>query len=105
MTIDITGHDTGREIEMHPGDVLSLQLPENPTSSYRWFLTEPLPDFLEELVDTFTTGEQDIGGAGHRDMQITARAPGEYKLDLRLRHEWEPPDLDAQVFTVRVKVV
>jgi inhibitor of cysteine peptidase len=74
------------------GDTLRVELPENPTTGFRW---ERVDDDvrLEVVGDEFLPGaEQAPGAAGTRVLRLEAREAGRVALALLLRQAWEPRD-------------
>jgi len=100
MKIDISAQDQGRRIEAHTGDVLCVQLAENPTTGFRWFVQAPLPVSLEQAQDVFTPGHGAPGAGGTRELQFLAKSPVEFRLTLSLRREWEEPGREMESLTI-----
>lgn len=76
--IELGAADDGRSVELRPGQVVVLRLPENPTTGYRW----EAPAGLALLADSFEPGGAAAGAAGLRVLRFEAGA-GSYRFDLR----------------------
>jgi inhibitor of cysteine peptidase len=72
------------------GDTVEVALNENPTTGYRWEIT----DFDSRIVSgegsSFSVSpEAMIGAAGTRRITFRARNPGVVRIELILRRSWE----------------
>jgi inhibitor of cysteine peptidase len=89
-TITLRKHDSGRRLMAPPNTQVVVQLPENPTTGYRWSV-----DQLDEAIlapgDSTYRADSDgaIGGGGVHTFSFTARQPGATQLRLKLWREWE----------------
>ncbi len=97
------GHNGGA-IAAKAGDILVVSLPENPTTGFRWTVTEPASRVLRLQSDNFLPAAPDrVGGGGLRTLRYVAVASGEAALVLHLARPWEAtaPRLE---FRVRINV-
>jgi inhibitor of cysteine peptidase len=102
--IVITEADRGREVVARVSDALVVQLPENPTTGFRWALASPDSNILELAQDEFQTAAQaGVGGGGLRVLRFAARSAGSIRLELKLARSWES-GTPKVVFSVDVKV-
>lgn len=61
------------------GQEFKLQLPENPSTGYRWELT--LPSGISLVADNFIgNGDKAIGAGGVREFTLRADKAGKYQL-------------------------
>jgi inhibitor of cysteine peptidase len=100
----VTEADLGREVVALVGDALVVQLPENPTTGFRWALASFSSNTLELARDEFqTAAEAGVGGGGLRMLRFVARRAGKVRIELKLARAWEsgPP---KAVFGVDVKI-
>jgi inhibitor of cysteine peptidase len=91
----------GREAEVVVGDVLKLELSENPTTGYRW----RMPDVgltLRILNDSCQAAAKGPGSAGVRRWTLAADKDGVVPLRLGLKRSWQSEP--AQTFTVTLAV-
>jgi inhibitor of cysteine peptidase len=99
MTLTLTDH--GRTLEVTAGSVLTVRLPENPGTGYRW--TVETAAGLEPAGDRFE-GASGVGSTGTRELQFRASRVGSF--DLRMKHgrEWEGEGSVDRRFAVKIKV-
>ena len=105
VDIVVTEADLGREVAARVGDAVVVQLPENPTTGFRWALASPQGDVLDLAHDGFQPSAQtSVGAGGLRVFRFRAKRAGSGRIELRLARAWEsgPP---KAAFSVDVKVV
>lgn len=103
--IALTAADNGRLIEVGPGDTLTITLPENPTTGFRWEMDRPDPLALEVEDDRYTSNPGSaVGGGGARILVLRALSPAQLDVGLRLRRAWDPPGSAVDLFRVSVRV-
>lgn len=98
VTIDQTRN--GSTAAVRVGEAFSVQLPENPTTGYRWHL-RPVADPAVHLSQDEFKGRQGAYGAGgirHWTFQIDRPTTATLELELRPPGEQTP----EQVFRVTV---
>lgn len=100
----LTEADDGRELEAASGDVISIRLPENPTTGFRWAASGPLGESIVLQSDQFSPGGSAPGAAGERLLRYRAVAPGRSEVELALRRGWEPPGSAQRRVRFLVKV-
>jgi inhibitor of cysteine peptidase len=103
--IVIVQSDRGTEFEAHPGDLIVIRLPENPTTGYRWEL-DAADDRVIALQDSdySAASSAGIGGGGTRTFGLEVHRPGTVHVQLRLRREWEPEQAAVDCFEVTIRV-
>jgi inhibitor of cysteine peptidase len=97
--------DTDRVIEVSPGDVIVISLPENVTTGYRWtvgLLDEKAVD-LEESRSTMRE-RGDVGRGNSRTFLFRAKAPGVTPVQFLLRRSWEPKEAAIDQFTMTIQI-
>jgi inhibitor of cysteine peptidase len=96
--------DDGSTVELVVGDELAVELPETPTSGFRWATLE-LPPALRLTDDRFEAPGSALPGApGTRRLDFQAISVGGGKLLLQLAAR-TPRDISAAPFTAFVDVV
>ena len=100
MNLD-EGHN-GQSIEAAVGETLTLRLPENPTTGFRWALCGDQPG-LETIEDGFESGGSSPGASGVRILRYRVVRPGDIDLHLQNRQTWQP-DQPASELRIRVRV-
>ena len=101
----ITEADHGKTVDLKKGDALTIHLPENPTTGYRWNLDEHDPSALESTgTATFEPSSPAVGAGGRRTFSFRAKTVGEYPLGLNLRRAWEKQASPARKFAITVRI-
>ncbi len=98
ITIDKTFN--GKTVEGKKGDVIKVQLTENPTTGYLWdikFLNDKHLHLTEKHYET--TGNT-IGSGGTKDIYLEIIAKGSSELQLTLRNPWEHDTVDTFQITI-----
>lgn len=82
--------DDGRAIDARPGTMIIVELPENPTTGFRWSLRSKVEPVLTPKSDTFERPTESRPGAGgSRRIEFTASAQGTASILLWNWREWE----------------
>jgi inhibitor of cysteine peptidase len=107
--VTLTETDNGGAIEVRQGDVIDLQLRENPTTGFRWQVVRA--DGLDEepLAADATPqggepGQPRIGAGGVRTLRFRARAPGSGRLELKLWRAFEGESSVVDRFTADITI-
>ena len=100
----LTQSSNGSTVQAHEGDTILLELPEIPTTGYRWNLTSH-DEMLRLSGDRFqSSGSQAVGGGGTRVLHFTVGHSGDTDLRLALVRPWQP-DSPRETFSIHVHVV
>jgi inhibitor of cysteine peptidase len=103
-TVTLSNADNARSIRVRTSDEIVVQLPENPTTGYRWFV---------ERIDGPVTLESDsytavppvaIGSGGMRELRFHATVSGAARLELKHWQEWEGDSSVTERFAVDIEV-
>ena len=101
----VTQADQSKTIEVAKGDSVTIQLPENPATGYRWSLDQHDPTALEPgQKPSFQLSSPAVGGGGDRTFTFVARAPGQSSVELNLRRAWEGEKLAQKNFRVNFRI-
>jgi inhibitor of cysteine peptidase len=102
--VRVTQSDAGGTVTLPPGDALVVELPENPTTGYRWELAGPgaLADRVSSDFDPPPPGL--AGAAGVRRFTVHPPAAGSYQVELVLRRPWEQDAPPRERWAVTVVV-
>ena len=96
--------DHGREINLVAGDWLTILLYENLSTGYGWELAR-IDARIGELVSTrHLPGPPVIGGGGMREVTLKTFGAGAGTVCLRLRRAWDPPEVEADRFEIKVRI-
>lgn len=90
----------GSDCDVHPlvGDRIVLNLPEIPSSGYRWYAESPTGCVVAE--DELRLPSDDpayVGVTGDRHLNIRVDEPGLGALSLRLHQPWDGGDVSRQI--------
>ena len=103
MQVDEQADQT--EVVLHAGQELSIVLPENPTTGYRWQVEQTGEPVCTLVDDTFEPPDPPVqpGQPGRRRWRFQAAQPGSGQIALASRRPWgnEPP---ARQFRLTVHV-
>jgi len=101
----LTEKDDGKEVEVPVGRQVRIDLPENPTTGYRWSLSDFKSEVLALKSDDYAPGHSSsVGGGGIRQFLFEATSPGKSKLCLKNTRAWEGEEAAVKTFTVTVNV-
>ena len=102
--IAIDDSSNGREVVLHPGQVLKITLNENASTGFKW--TVPVkPNVLRESEgETTEAPKGPPGKAGVRHFYFEAVAKGSGELEMEYRRNWEDASSPARTFKLRVQV-
>jgi inhibitor of cysteine peptidase len=101
--ITISYADNGGKAEARVGESFEVQLPENPTTGYRWQLHLPVGPVLEVAEDSFAGSQGAYGIGGLRCWRFRALQEGAFLLEIEHRRSWETEPVDMFKVTVKVK--
>jgi inhibitor of cysteine peptidase len=102
--LQITKARNGSEIEVRPGETFELELPENPTTGYRWHLLSADGSVYKLQDDSFQpSGGTAYGGGGIRRWRFQAVQEGAAPLEVEYRRSWEKQAAEIFKITVRVR--
>jgi inhibitor of cysteine peptidase len=96
---------SGTAVNVNPGDVVVVRLPENPTSGYRWAIDSVDSTVLElENSEISLPGNASVGGGGQRILRFKAKGPGTTRLLLKNWREWQGDTSIVDRFDATVQV-
>jgi inhibitor of cysteine peptidase len=102
--ITLSNVDNGKTLTLKPGQTLTLQLTENPTTGYRWSIV-PFNDQLLKLTDDRfdLSNSSAMGGGGKRVFTFQATRSGQINLNLNQKREWEDSAVESFNLTIEVR--
>ncbi|MBL8541650.1 MAG: protease inhibitor I42 family protein [Betaproteobacteria bacterium] len=97
--------DDGRAFDARPGTMIVIELPENPTTGFRWSLRSKVAPVLVLKADPFVPPQNTRPGAGgSRRFEFTASTIGSAGIVLWNWREWEGEGSVAKRYQVTVRV-
>ena len=88
--VTLTAEDDGRVVSVRVGADVTIRLPENPTTGYRWAIAY-LSDQLAVVESRFDPPAVATPGAGGvRVIHLRAQAAGEARVALLYSRLWQP---------------
>ncbi|MDP3564258.1 MAG: protease inhibitor I42 family protein [Methanoregula sp.] len=101
----VTEEQNKATVTVQQGSIITVRLPENPTTGYRWNLTTTpgLQVTGDTYVSSDTTGKL-MGAGGTRIWEIKAAVPGEHKINAVYMRSWEPVSMNETGFSMTVIV-
>jgi len=95
--------DRGSSVDAHAGDAIVVELPENPTTGYRWAIHRMDSSLMAlEASDFKAPPGAAMGASGQRSLQFRVIGEGRADVELKLWRDWEGEDaaIDRYPFTV-----
>ena len=110
-TVVLGQTDNGKIVEIKRGQALSIRLPENPTTGYRWEIdsvnagcsTGNETITIESSGYTPTPGTG-MGGGGERVITFKAATIGTTQLDIKLWQSWEGNRSVIERYSITIRV-
>lgn len=92
--------DNGRVVALHTGDAVCIDLPESPTTGFRWRLGALDATVVALDEDRFELKAPQPGASGVRHFRFVAVGPGAADISLHRTRRWETSA--EPEYTVRV---
>ena len=101
----VTEEQNGATINVNTGAIITVRLPENPTTGFTWNLTTTpgLQIINDTYKPTYTTGKM-VGSGGTHIWDISAVATGEQKIQGVYMRSWEAVSGNETDFSMTVVV-
>jgi inhibitor of cysteine peptidase len=104
----LTEADDGTQIELSPGQTLTITLPSNPTTGYSWQVAQIDTNLLEQQGQPEyqqSPGSKDMVGAGGAEtLRFKALGTGQTDLQLAYQRPWETGIPPIRTFSITVIV-
>ena len=102
--IKLNNGDNGGKVELRVEESIEVQLPENPTTGYRWQLNLPVGPVLEVEDNLFARPYSGtVGAGGLHNWRFSALQEGIILLKIENRRSWEPQPVGTFEVTIEVK--
>lgn len=100
----VANGENDRTVLIAVGDVVKIELPENPTTGFRWQVMSAGDGVLSLRSDDFAASpDPAIGAGGLRRFRWSAVGAGTARLRLELKRSWEV-GRPRSAFAIRVVV-
>ena len=94
-------------MQLHTGQTLTVTLPSNPTTGFRWQLFDAAPSVLKALgPEVYRVPEEAgiVGSAGVSTWRFQAVQPGQGRLLLQYQRPWEQGVAPELIYDCAVQV-
>lgn len=94
-------------IRLKVGQALTLTLPSNPSTGYRWRIENPAANVLQSLgpeVYSAPDAAEMVGSAGVSTWRYLAKTVGDAQLVLIYQQPWAPEVAPVQTFDCAIRV-
>jgi inhibitor of cysteine peptidase len=88
-------------LQLQTGQLLTLTLPSNPTTGYRWLVQNPATSVLRSLGPEVYSNPEDaglVGSAGQSVWRFQVQAAGDSHLILVYQQPWAPEVRPVKTF-------
>lgn len=97
--------DAGKTVDVPVGDVAEIRLPENPTTGYRWAITQFSEKTCAVVHDEFIAPvNKAYGASGEHMWQLRAVAPGDCEIEFTYSRSRASDNAEQRVYRVRLHV-
>jgi len=94
----------GRTVSAKVGDSLTIELPENPTTGFRWAPVDPDASTVALETDDFIPGSNSaVGGDGIRVFRLRVKSVGRAHMQFKLVRAWES-HAASKLFAIHIDV-
>ena len=101
----LTQADSGKSIVVAPGDLITIRLPENPTTGYRWAVDKADTAAVSLQNEDFTPpAGGGVGAGGEKTVTFEAKKAGSAEITLKRWRDWEGDASITDRFGVTVQV-
>lgn len=101
--ITINNTDNGKKILTKKGDVIKLQLPENPTTGYLWKINSHDDKHLNLTDKENVISTKDVGAGGLKTFYFKVINEGISELNIALGNPWENDTIETFTVTIESK--
>ena len=103
--LTITQTDQDKTFTVRSGDVIVINLAENPTTGYRWAINKIDSNVIELQNSEFSLPKNaSVGGGGERIFTFKTKATGIARLQLKEWRPWEGDRSIVQQFSVTLQI-
>lgn len=104
----LTEKNNGDSFNLKINDVINIKLKSNPTTGYRWVLSEEIDDSIISLIDSeFIQSKKDkelVGKGGYEIFSFKAISKGKTNIILNYERPWEEEVEPLETFEITASV-
>jgi len=101
----LTQSDNGKSIQIQVGNLVVIQLRENPTTGYQWTFNQSDQQVLTFQGTEYTPSAViGVGGGGQRVFRFKGEQAGTTELDFKLWRQWQGEQSPIDRFTTTIQV-
>lgn len=101
--VEIGVADGGKDVSVQVKGAVCIDLPETPTTGYRWAVVDAKPEVVALQDDRFELSGTSPGAGGVHHFRFRATGAGSTEVRLQLRRRWETSPVDEYSFRVTVR--
>ena len=101
----LSERDHDRTIDLHVGEAVSVSLPENATTGYRWAIEEADSQLIEARAAPPKYPANAVGSGGEVQWDFIAKAPGTTSIVMKQWRHWEGDASIAQRFRIELRIL
>ena len=94
--------NNNHEIKVSVGDIIIVELPENPTTGYQWESVNLNNEILEEKQSVYISSNAGIGAGGMKKIEFEVKSARQETIILQNIQKWSNDVF--QNFTIRLSV-
>ena len=102
--LELDESSNGESVELRPGQLAELTLPENPTTGFRWQMEAAGEPDCSLVEDLFEPSPGPPGAAGVHRWRFQAVRAGIGRIELASRRPWQSSGPGAQRFSLEIRV-
>lgn len=102
--ITVRAGENGSTVTAAVGDVVKIELAENPTTGFRWQIASVNSSILRLQSDDFAPSGPPVGSGGLHVFRWAAAGRGNTDVQLELKRSWETAPAKS-TFAIRVSVL
>jgi len=104
VQIAVSEAQCGQSQTVHVGDLVALELPENPSTGYRWTFAEFDGAHLEFVDSGYRAPSRAVGSSGYAYWNFRARSAGNVRIEAKLSRPWEGDRSTSQEFSLDLEI-
>jgi predicted secreted protein len=102
--MELDKNDGGRTVRVRKGELITVRLPENPTTGYRWTVSKAPEGVVSPTGDAYEARSDKPGSGGLRSFHFQATQPGRAIIKLMHHRSWESKEVALDNFEFIVEI-